>query len=147
MFQCWRSCWACLSLWKSFWFCSGAVKQDHYLAPVVLSAQAFTIFLLHCCLLSLLPEIPHSWCVYLPSGGCCRCCVTPAASLTHKEELGRRGGVVNMWSQGISRKQPALLCTAPANKWMRLPLCLSLGPSCCCGIQEVGLGDRSFIVT
>ena len=98
-------------------------------------------------LLSVPAEVPCSFSVYLPFGGCCHCCVTPAASLTHKEELRRRGGVVNVWRQGISRKQPAPLCIAPANKWMRLPLSLSLGPSCCCGIQEVGLGDRSFIVT
>lgn len=85
-----------------------------------------------------LAEVPCSCCVWLPSGGCCHCCVTPAASLTHKEELRRRGGMVNVRRQGISREQPVLLHTAPANKWMRLPLCFSLGPSCCCGIQEVG---------
>lgn len=44
-------------------------------------------------------------------------------------------------------KQPAPLNTASVNKWMGLPLGLGLGPSFCCGIQEVGLGDRSFIVT
>lgn len=40
-----------------------------------------------------LAEVPYSSCVYLPCGVCCHCCVTPAASLTHKEELRRRGGV------------------------------------------------------
>lgn len=35
---------------------------------------------------------------------------------------------------------------APTNKWMGLPFSLSLRPGCCSGIQEVSLGDRSFIV-
>lgn len=40
-----------------------------------------------------LAEVPCPSCVYLPCGLCCHCCVTPAASLTHKAELRRRGGV------------------------------------------------------
>lgn len=52
-----------------------------------------TTFLLHPCLLLVLAEFPYSSIVYVPCEGCCHCCVIPAASLTHKEELRRRGGV------------------------------------------------------
>lgn len=95
-----------------------------------------------------LAEVPGSCCAKLPSGGCCYCCVTPAASLTHKEELRRRGGVVNVCSKWISMKKPTQPYTKSVIKWMWLmSLCLRVRPSCCCGIWEVGLGDRFFIVT
>lgn len=131
-----------LPLWKPLW-CLFRRRKRRVTTRLPLSLwPRLGLYHLHssllsgCCLWTMvLAEAPCSCCVWLPSGGCC---VTPAASLTHKEELRRRGGAVNVWRQGISRKQAATLYTAQANKRMRLPLCLGSGPSCCCGIQEVG---------
>lgn len=57
-------------------------------------------------------------------------------------------GVVNVWNKVISRKTTSqALYAAMTNKWIRLSLPLRMRPSCNFGIQEVSLGDRSFIVT
>lgn len=147
---CGRSCRACpFAVEASLVFVQK--EESDYPAPILPLARirSLPLSLRHCRLWTMaLAEVPGSCCAKLPSGGCCYCCVTPAASLTHKEELRRRGGVVNVCSKWISMKNPTQPYTKSVIKWMWLmSLCLRVRPSCCCGIWEVGLGDRFFIVT
>lgn len=56
--------------------------------------------------------------------------------------------MVNVWNKRDKQKnKPGSLYAALAYKWIRLSLPLRMRPSCSFGIQEVSLGNRSFIVT
>lgn len=150
---CGGSCWACLCRCgseRSLW-CLCRRREGEWLTQLLCSLWP-SLELYHlplrCCLVAVDCGSGKDSLLLFLLCGCLLETADTAASLPPHHWPTKRsweGGVACGECVEAEDKQQRT-GSAQTNKRMRLPLCLSLRPSRC-GIQEVGLGDRSFIVT